>query len=238
MSAAFGQLAARLPDRQSLQLYVQGTPLDLEDVLAEETHRCEQAAGAAEDAAEDERATAIRRLGIAQEQSIRATALNVAPLTLRYFVICPWRPTGRPLRSGGRSRRALRVKASVHERAMRDSLRHVEGVRSDLEAMGVPARPLDGPGSARPTARQVRPRCAAHGRAARELHVPRGHRFAGRGRGRRGRERSRERPGERDLHGRAGPVRAQPCDGSAARRRRSSTSAWRRSRRGSDGCFT
>jgi hypothetical protein len=144
VSAAFGQLAARLPDRQSIQLYVQGTPLELEDVLAEETHRCEQAAGAAEDAGEDERATAIRRLGIAQEQSIRATALNVAPLTLRYLVICPWRPAGRPLRSGSRSRRALRVKASVHERAMRDSLRHVEGVRSDLEAMGVPARPLDG----------------------------------------------------------------------------------------------
>jgi hypothetical protein len=144
VSAAFGQLAARLPDRQGLQLYVQGTPLELEDVLAEETHRCEQAAGAAEDVAEDGRATAIRRLGIAQEQSIRATALNVAPLTLRYLVICPWRPAGRPLRTGSRSRRALRVKASVHERAMRDSLRHVEGVRSDLEAMGVPARPLDG----------------------------------------------------------------------------------------------
>jgi DNA helicase HerA-like ATPase len=144
VSAAFGQLAARLPDRQSLQLYVQGTPLDLEEVLAEETHRCEQAAGAAEDAGEDERATAIRRLGIAQEQSIRATALNVAPLTLRYLVICPWRPAGRPLRSGSTSRRALRLKASVHERAMRDSLRHAEGVRSDLESMGVPARPLDG----------------------------------------------------------------------------------------------
>ncbi len=106
VSAAFGQLAARLPDRQSLQLYVQGTPLDLEDVLAEETHRCEQAAGAAEDVGEDERATAIRRLGIAQEQSIRATALNVAPLTLRYLVICPWRPAGRPLLSGGVSRRS------------------------------------------------------------------------------------------------------------------------------------
>ncbi len=144
VSAAFGQLAARLPDRQSLQLYVQGTPLELEDILAEETHRCEQAAGAAEDIGEGEHATAIRRLGIAQEQSIRATALNVAPLTLRYLVICPWRPAGRPLLSGGASRRGLRVKASVHERAMRDSLRHAEGVRSDLEAMGVPARPLDG----------------------------------------------------------------------------------------------
>ena len=144
VSAAFGQLAARLPDRQSLQLYVQGTPLELEDILAEETRGCEQAAGAAEDIGEGEHATAIRRLGIAQEQSIRATALNVAPLTLRYLVICPWRPAGRALLSGSASRRRLRVKASVHERAMRDSLRHAEGVRSDLEAMGVPARPLDG----------------------------------------------------------------------------------------------
>lgn len=144
VSAAFGQLAARLPDRHSLQLYVQGTPLELEDILAEETHRCEQAAGAAEDIGEGERATAIRRLGIAQEQSIRATALSVAPVRLRYLVICPWRPAGRPLLGGGASRRALRVKASVHERALRDSLRHTEGVRSDLEAMGVSARPLDG----------------------------------------------------------------------------------------------
>src|ERR1700730_2238306 len=56
ISATFAQLAARLPDRQSLQLYVQGTPLDLEDGLAEETHRCEQAAGAAEDIGEHGRA--------------------------------------------------------------------------------------------------------------------------------------------------------------------------------------
>jgi hypothetical protein len=144
VSAAFSQIAARLPDRQSLQLYVQGTPLELEDVLAGETHRCEQAAGAAEDIGEHERARAIHRLGIAQEQSIRATALSVAPVTLRYLVICPWRPAGGPLLWQLSSRRALRVKASVHERALRDSLRHTEGVRSDLEAMGVPARPLDG----------------------------------------------------------------------------------------------
>jgi hypothetical protein len=143
ISAAFAQVAARLPDRQSLQFYVQGTPLDLEDVLADETHRCEQAAGAAEDAGEVERARAIRRLGIAQEQSIRATAQTVAPLRLHYLVVCPWLPSGRSvLRSG--SRRAQRVKASVHERAMRDSLRHLEGVRGDLEAIGLAARPLDG----------------------------------------------------------------------------------------------
>jgi hypothetical protein len=144
VSAAFGQVAARLPDRQSLQLYVQGTPLDLEEVLADETHRCEQAAGAAEDIGEHERAKAIRRLGIAQEQSIRVNAQTVAPLCLRYLVVCPWQPAGRSLSIGRGSRRALRVKAAVHARAIRDSLRHSDGVRADLEAMGLPARPLNG----------------------------------------------------------------------------------------------
>jgi DNA helicase HerA-like ATPase len=145
ISASFAQIAARLPDRQSLQLYVQGTALDVEALLSEETYRCEQAAGAAADAGEHDRARAIRRLGIAQEQSIRKTAQAVKPLRLRYFVICPWQPTGRSLLKGhGSRRRALRVKSSVHERAIRDSLRHCEGVRSDLEAMGLSARSVSG----------------------------------------------------------------------------------------------
>jgi len=111
ISAAFAQIAARLPDRQSIQLYVQGTALELEEILADETHRCEQAAGAAQDIGEHERAKAIRRLGIAQEQSIRGTARTVAPLHLRYLVVCPWRPAGRSALFAARgSRRALRVK--------------------------------------------------------------------------------------------------------------------------------
>ena len=145
ISAAFAQIAARLPDRQSLQLYVQGTALALEEILADETHRCEQAAGAAQDIGEHERAKAIRRLGIAQEQSIRATARTVAPLQLRYLVVCPWRPAGRITLFSRRGRRgALRVKAEVHERAIRDSLRHAEGVRADVEAMGLGRPALGG----------------------------------------------------------------------------------------------
>ena len=144
VSQAFAQVVARLPDRQSLQLYVQGTPLALDDVLAEETRCCEQAAGSAEDIGESERAQAIRRLGIAQEQSIRTHALTVAPLEVRYVVLCPWQPTVRALPVPRARRRASRVKAQAHERAGRESLRHCEGVRSDLEAMGIPGRLLTG----------------------------------------------------------------------------------------------
>jgi DNA helicase HerA-like ATPase len=143
ISAAFAQVAARLPDRQSLQLYVQGTPLDVEALLAQETYRCERAAGAAEDAGEFERATAIRRLGIAQEQSIRKTARAINPLRLRYLVVCPWQPARRPT-LGARRGQALRLRESVHLRAIRDSLRHTEGIRTDLDTMGLSARSLAG----------------------------------------------------------------------------------------------
>ncbi len=142
ISRALAQVAARLAEGQSLQLYVQGRPLDMEALLAEETYRCERAAGAAEDAGEHERATAIRRLGLAQEQSIRKTAAAINPLQLRYLVICPWQP---PQRKAIRRRgRVLRIGEAAHRSAIRESLRHCEGVRGDLDAIGLPARLLSG----------------------------------------------------------------------------------------------
>jgi hypothetical protein len=92
VSSAFAQVAARLPDSQSLQLYVQATPLELEEILAVETHRCEQAAGAAQDSGEPGRAKAIRALGIAHERTIRHAAETVYPLHLRHYVVCPGTP--------------------------------------------------------------------------------------------------------------------------------------------------
>ena len=145
VSAAFAQIAARLPDRQALQLYVQAGPLELEELLADEGHRCEQAAGAAQDAGEIERAKAIRRLGVAQEQSIRTSAQRVAPLALRHVMVCPWQP-GRGARSRSRHMRGpRRIGSELHERNVRDSLRHTQGMRADLEAMDLEARALSGP---------------------------------------------------------------------------------------------
>jgi DNA helicase HerA-like ATPase len=144
VSAAFAQIAARLGDRQRVQLYLQATPLALEELLAEESHRCEQAAGAADDAGGHDRARAIRRLGDAQEQTIRASAQSIAPLRLRYIVICPWSTAAGSLPAIGRGRTPRRITAAAHERNTRDSLRHSEGIRSDLEAMGLHARMLEG----------------------------------------------------------------------------------------------
>jgi hypothetical protein len=143
VSAGFAQVAARLPDGQSLQLSAQATPLELEEILAVEMHRSEQAAGAALDIGEHARATAIRALSIAHERSIRHGAETVRPLRLRYLVVCPWRPAGRPSIAIWRRGRPPQSEAA-HERAVRDSLRHTEGIRADLETTGVACRPLPG----------------------------------------------------------------------------------------------
>jgi hypothetical protein len=143
LSAALAQVAARLPDGQSLQLAVQATPAPLEEILALETHHCEQAAGAAQDDGEPERARAIRALGIAHERSIRHGAEAAQALQLRYLVICPWRPAGGATATS-RRRRSPGARAAAHERCARESLRHTEGVRGDLEAAGLEARTLAG----------------------------------------------------------------------------------------------
>lgn len=140
ISTAFGELAARLDAGQRLQLYVQASPLDLDSELAEEAYKCEQAAGAADAAGEHARAAAIRLLGQAQEQSILTAAEVVAPMRRRYLLVCPWQPKRI---SGGRGR-LLRVKQRWHERALQKSLRHLQGLQGDLEAMGIAAQPLDG----------------------------------------------------------------------------------------------
>jgi len=137
VSAAFAQVASRLPDGGSLQLYTSAVSLDLAEVLAQEAHRCAVAAGAAEDDGHSARGEAIRGLGEAQEQTLSHSARDVAPLSIRHIVVCPLSPPQRA------TRRRIPSKAA-HERALRDSLRHTEGVRADLESIGLAVRPLDG----------------------------------------------------------------------------------------------
>src|SRR6202035_5570589 len=90
-------------------------------------------------------AVAIERLGLAEEQSIRTQSQALAALELRYFVVVPWLPiregrlTLRPSRHG-----PLTLSPSAYERATRESARHTEGVRTDLESIGLSTHDLDG----------------------------------------------------------------------------------------------
>ena len=190
------------PTASRLQLYVQGTPLELEELLADETHRCEQAAGAAEDIGEHERAKAIRRLGIAQEQSIRtdrADGRAAAAALPRRVPVAAARRRALLMRRG--SRRALRVKADVHERAHARLAAPQRGRRADLEAMGLPARPLDGREVLDLLHGRFDPDARGGGRAARELHAPGGRRGAASpARTRRGAATARSALARGDLH--------------------------------------
>jgi DNA helicase HerA-like ATPase len=138
VSVAFGQLAARLSNHQVLQLYVQASPLPLETLLEAEAQRTTAAAAQVEAA----RARAMHALAAGQAQSLRAHTESAAAVVLRHIVICPWQPDtrGRLARGGNRAP----VSAMVHERAVRESARHTEGVRADLEAMDLHARVLGG----------------------------------------------------------------------------------------------
>jgi hypothetical protein len=147
ISRAFTSIAARLPDdRQSLELIAQATPLPVEKILAAERDASNAAADEARSNGWDTLAVAIERLGIAQEQSLRTQSHALAALDLRYFVVVPWMP----IRDSAINRRSfsrtgpLTLTPAAYERANRESARHTEGVRSDLESVGLTARLLDG----------------------------------------------------------------------------------------------
>jgi hypothetical protein len=129
VSGAFAQVAARLAEGQSLQLYAQALPLELEELLATQAQRCAHAASAAGANGERARARAIHSLGVTQERTLRHAAETTRPLRVSYLVICPWRPGRR--RGSGLDRDG--------------SLRHTETIRGELEAAGLQTRTVEGP---------------------------------------------------------------------------------------------
>ncbi len=147
ISRAFTSIAARLPDdRQSLELIAQATPLPVEAILAAEREDCHSAADHARSRGCEKLAVAIERLGLAQEQSIRTQSQALAALELRYFVVAAVASGAsgdRACGAGGAERGPLTLTPAEYERAARESARHTEGVRTDLESIGLAARVLE-----------------------------------------------------------------------------------------------
>jgi hypothetical protein len=146
IARAFTSIAARLPDdRQSLQLVAQATPLAIDALLDAEREDCHSAVRDARSKGWDKLAVAIERLGLAEEQSIRTQSQALAALDMRYFVVIPWLPIRdgrlvlRPSNHG-----PLALSPAIYERAVRESARHTEGVRTDLESIGLSTHELDG----------------------------------------------------------------------------------------------
>jgi hypothetical protein len=169
ISRAFASIAARLPDdRQSLQLIAQAEPLPLDALLAAERDSCRSAAERVRDEGAHELAVAMKRLGIAQDHSIRTQSQALRALELRYFVVVPWQPAGPDtgLLRPWRRRTPLVLSPVEYERAARDSVRHAEGIRTDLESIGLEARELGGDEVARLISARLSPGHADAGAAA------------------------------------------------------------------------
>ncbi|MCA1697512.1 MAG: hypothetical protein LC790_00835 [Actinobacteria bacterium] len=150
---AFGQLASRLQAGQSLQFYVEATPVRLDALLERSEHEADRAIRALSDDRED-RADALRRLHRALRESLERHADEQAAVDVAYHVVVPYLPdqTNRLdwrqlLGSGGRWLRTAPLTRSLesHRRVAGESLQLTDRIRGDLEALDLSTHLLSGP---------------------------------------------------------------------------------------------
>src|SRR5918992_3827819 len=95
VSHAFGQLVARIPAGQSLQFYVEASPLRLEALLEHSRREAQRGLVPMEQSGEPElreRASALRRLHVALERSLELHADEQAAVEVGYYVVVPYVP--------------------------------------------------------------------------------------------------------------------------------------------------
>ena len=193
IAAVFCRMVSRLRPEQSLQFYVEARPVNLEHLLA--ASRSEVAAWAGDppsphQPARDPLALSRWRLYAAMEESLRLHADDQAAVETNAYVVVPYVPrhtSTRALIQGLRPRRLklpvapLERDLKAHRRAVRESLAHTDSIRSELDALSLSTRLLNGEEVAsllwarfNPTAadsRRRRPR--ASGELLGELDAPR-----------------------------------------------------------------
>src|SRR3954452_15970522 len=154
VASGFCQLVGRLRPGQSLQFYVDARPVRLEEVLADARREVEACAGPAptsERAARDATALSRWRLEGAMEDSLRRHADDQAAVEFDAYVIVPHVPRQGDARAvlaglgrGVLARAPLERGVGAHRRAARESQAHVDALRSELDALGLPVSQLNG----------------------------------------------------------------------------------------------
>lgn len=148
MSQGFVTMCGRLQPGQSLQFYVEGSPLLLPRVLDEMRAEVDRALnGEATD-----RALALRRLAEGHEQSLQEHVATRAAVDFRAFVVVPYAPTQRGagldwqalLANRRLSTTPLTRGLEQHQRAVHESLVHTNVIIRDLAALDLSAQIMDG----------------------------------------------------------------------------------------------
>src|SRR3954454_8692579 len=146
-AAAFGRLIGQLRAHETLQIYVDARPANLDELLAS----CRRQAGLTDGPPTDAAESGRRRLHAGLEESLRRHGDEHATVQVRAYVVVPL--LGRTQRSratlawarGKRSTSGpLQRSRHAHRRAVREHLAHVDALRAELEADGMATRLLDG----------------------------------------------------------------------------------------------
>jgi hypothetical protein len=156
LAAAFCHLVSRLRAGQTLQFYMEARPVDLDGLLASAREQVAAFAGEAPvrgQPAADPLALSRWRMYAAMEESLRVHADHQAAVQFNAYVVVPYLPKGHLARTVMQELRPRRrrLPASVlerrladHRRAVREGLAHVETIRSELDALSMPTRLLNG----------------------------------------------------------------------------------------------
>jgi hypothetical protein len=154
IAAGFCHLIGRLRPDQSLQFYVEARPVRLAALLADARREVEAVAGqppTRDRAARDATALSRWRLFAAMEESLSQHADEQAAVELNAYVVIPYLPRQRAahaalanLRRGRLLSASLTRSVAAHRRAVRESQAHVDQLRSELEALGLPVTQLAG----------------------------------------------------------------------------------------------
>ena len=153
-AATFQRLIAQLKADESLQVYVDARPVNLEELLGDCRREVEASAGPApsrERPARDQLALAQWRLYAALEESLRMHADAHAAVKVRCHVVVPMLPRQNVARAALAWAKRTKLPTAplerpveAHRRVVREHLAHVDSLRGELEAEGMPTELLDG----------------------------------------------------------------------------------------------
>src|SRR5665213_457529 len=156
LANGYCHLLSRLRPNESLQFYVQSRPVHLADLLDGARRDVSYTAGEPPSSAERAEAAPASvsqwRLYAAMEESLRMHADEQGDAHTSFYVVCPFVPKRgekHELLAALRARRGLpraplKRRLKAHRRAVRESLTFTEGMRSELDALSISSRLLNG----------------------------------------------------------------------------------------------
>jgi hypothetical protein len=153
-ASTFQRLVSQLKAEETLQIYIDARPVNLAELLATCRREVEASAGPVPARAQSQAsptALAQWRLYAAMEESLRLHADEQAATEVSSYVVVPFMPrqsVANAALAWVRRRRLptvpLERPLQAHRRAVREHLAHVDALRSELEAEGMPTDLLDG----------------------------------------------------------------------------------------------